>query len=95
MLRPILKYGASVLQTAAAPGNDMTTWDLPRILREIDLQFAASLKSADQLQQIKITEYADRLSEDLTGLDWPADTHKKQFDWIGKSIGANVVLSAA
>ena len=39
---------------------------------------------------LKITEYADRLSEDLTGLDWPAGTHKAQFDWIGKSIGANV-----
>lgn len=46
-------------QTAAAPGNDMTTWDLPRILQEIDLQFAASLKSADQLKQIKIAEYND------------------------------------
>ncbi len=41
---------------------------------------------------LKITEYADRLSEDLTGLDWPAGTHKAQFDWIGKSIGANVVF---
>ena len=39
---------------------------------------------------LKITEYADRLSEDLAGLDWPAGTHKAQFDWIGKSIGANV-----
>ena len=39
---------------------------------------------------LKITEYADRLSADLTGLDWPAGTHKAQFDWIGKSIGANV-----
>ena len=41
---------------------------------------------------LKITEYADRLSEDLVGLDWPAGTHKAQFDWIGKSIGANVVF---
>ncbi|CAN5912775.1 leucine--tRNA ligase [soil metagenome] len=39
---------------------------------------------------LKITEYADRLSEDLAGLDWPPGTHKAQFDWIGKSIGANV-----
>ncbi|MBL8830411.1 MAG: hypothetical protein JNM18_25780 [Planctomycetaceae bacterium] len=46
-------------RTAAAPGNDITTWDLPRILQEIDQQFAASLKSADQLKQIKITEYND------------------------------------
>jgi leucyl-tRNA synthetase len=39
---------------------------------------------------LRITEYADRLSEDLAGLDWPVGTHKAQFDWIGKSIGANV-----
>jgi leucyl-tRNA synthetase len=41
---------------------------------------------------LKITEYADRLAEDLAGLDWPAGTHKAQYDWIGKSIGANVVF---
>ncbi len=41
---------------------------------------------------LKITEYADWLSEDLAGLDWPAGTLKAQFDWVGKSIGANVVF---
>jgi leucyl-tRNA synthetase len=44
---------------------------------------------------LKITEYADRLSEDLDGLDWPAGTYKAQRDWIGKSIGANVVFKVA
>ncbi len=41
---------------------------------------------------LKITEYADRLTEDLGGLDWPHGTLKAQRDWIGKSIGANVVF---
>ena len=41
---------------------------------------------------LKITEYADRLSEDLEGLEWPAGTYKAQKDWIGKSTGANVVF---
>src|SRR5436190_2920961 len=41
---------------------------------------------------LEITKYADRLSEDLEGLDWPAGTYKAQKDWIGKSIGANVVF---
>ncbi len=41
---------------------------------------------------LKITEYADRLVDDLSGLDWPVGTHKAQHDWIGKSIGANVVF---
>ena len=44
---------------------------------------------------LKITEYADRLSEDLVGLDWPAGTLKAQFDWVGKSIGADVVFKVA
>jgi len=41
---------------------------------------------------LRITQYADRLAEDLEGLDWPAGTYKAQRDWIGKSIGANVVF---
>ncbi|HMG57335.1 MAG TPA: leucine--tRNA ligase [Kofleriaceae bacterium] len=41
---------------------------------------------------LRITAYADRLVEDLEGLDWPAGTYKAQRDWIGKSIGANVVF---
>jgi leucyl-tRNA synthetase len=41
---------------------------------------------------LKITEYADRLAEDLEGLDWPAGTYKAQRDWIGKSVGANVIF---
>ncbi len=41
---------------------------------------------------LRITEYADRLNDDLAGLDWPVGTLKVQHDWIGKSIGANVVF---
>jgi leucyl-tRNA synthetase len=44
---------------------------------------------------LKITEYADRLSEELEGLDWPVGTYKAQRDWIGKSIGANVAFQVA
>jgi leucyl-tRNA synthetase len=39
--------------------------------------------------QLRITAYADRLSEELEGLDWP-ETKQKQRDWIGKSEGAEV-----
>jgi leucyl-tRNA synthetase len=41
---------------------------------------------------LRITRYAERLAEDLAGLEWPEGTHKLQQDWIGKSIGANVVF---
>jgi leucyl-tRNA synthetase len=44
---------------------------------------------------LRITEYADRLAADLDGLDWPIGTYKAQRDWIGKSIGANVIFQVA
>lgn len=39
---------------------------------------------------LKITAYADRLLEDLDGLDWPESTKEMQRNWIGKSIGAEI-----
>lgn len=41
---------------------------------------------------LRITEYADRLLEDLDLVDWPASTKEMQKNWIGKSNGANVVF---
>lgn len=38
----------------------------------------------------KITEYADRLIDDLKTVDWPDRIKKMQEHWIGKSIGAEV-----
>ncbi|MEA5018441.1 MAG: leucine--tRNA ligase [Erysipelotrichaceae bacterium] len=39
---------------------------------------------------LKITEYAERLLEDLELCDWPASTKEMQINWIGKSVGAHV-----
>lgn len=39
---------------------------------------------------LKITEYADRLLEDLDDLDWPEPIKIQQRNWIGKSYGANL-----
>ena len=39
---------------------------------------------------LRITAYADRLIEDLEGLDWPEPIKKMQRDWIGRSEGAHV-----
>ncbi len=39
---------------------------------------------------LKITEYADRLLNDLDKLDWPDKVKKMQAEWIGKSYGAEV-----
>lgn len=38
----------------------------------------------------KITDYADRLAEDLEDLDWPEGIKLMQRNWIGKSKGAEV-----
>ena len=43
-----------------------------------------------RLSVLKITEYAERLLEDLDDLDWPEATKQMQRNWIGKSVGANV-----
>jgi leucyl-tRNA synthetase len=39
---------------------------------------------------LRITAYADRLVDDLEGLDWPEHIKKMQRDWIGRSEGARV-----
>src|SRR5690554_3418511 len=39
---------------------------------------------------LRITEYAERLLNDLDDLDWPESTKEMQRNWIGKSIGAEI-----
>jgi leucyl-tRNA synthetase len=41
----------------------------------------------------KITDYADRLIEDLKKVDWPESTKINQINWIGRSEGAEVEFS--
>ncbi|MCA9381324.1 leucine--tRNA ligase [Candidatus Dojkabacteria bacterium] len=39
----------------------------------------------------KITDFADRLVDDLDKVDWPDSTKAQQRDWIGRSIGAEIL----
>ena len=41
---------------------------------------------------MRITEYADRLIEDLDKLDWPDSIKSSQKNWIGKSTGAEIAF---
>ena len=39
---------------------------------------------------LRITDYAERLLNDLDGLDWPEKTKAMQRHWIGRSEGAEI-----
>ncbi|MBR7744854.1 leucine--tRNA ligase [Phycicoccus sp. BSK3Z-2] len=41
---------------------------------------------------MRITEYADRLADDLDGVQWPEKVKTMQRNWIGRSQGAHVTF---
>jgi leucyl-tRNA synthetase len=41
---------------------------------------------------LKITAYAERLIDDLNLVDWPESVKEMQRNWIGKSVGAEVIF---
>jgi RNA polymerase sigma factor (sigma-70 family) len=50
-------------QTAEAPGKDFTTWDLPRILAEIDKHFTTALANEKLLKATPVAQYNDLLEK--------------------------------
>src|SRR3954466_1919901 len=54
-----------------------------------------TLVEARQLEQwfFRITDYADRLLDDLATIEWPAHVVRMQRNWIGRSEGAEVTFS--
>ena len=55
---------------------------------------SGALVEIRQLTQwfFRITDYADRLLEDLDTIDWPEHVKTMQRNWIGRSQGAEVVF---
>jgi leucyl-tRNA synthetase len=53
-----------------------------------------NLVEVRQLEQwfFRITEYADRLLDDMATIEWPENVVKQQRDWIGRSEGAEVTF---
>jgi leucyl-tRNA synthetase len=53
-----------------------------------------TLVEARQLEQwfFRITDYADRLLDDLETIEWPAHVKTMQRNWIGRSEGAEVTF---
>src|SRR5512140_3109544 len=47
--------------TAQAPGPDFTTWDLPRVFAQIDLQFQKALAAAPMLKATPVSAWNDLL----------------------------------
>ncbi|MFZ4398240.1 MAG: RNA polymerase sigma factor, partial [Kiritimatiellia bacterium] len=50
-------------QTAAPPGKDFTTWDLPRLLTEIDKHFTTALANEKVLKATPIEQFNDLLEK--------------------------------
>ncbi|MFK5922913.1 MAG: alpha-2-macroglobulin family protein [Verrucomicrobiota bacterium] len=50
-------------RTDSSPGNDIQTWDLARILAEIDQHFTAALKTEQVLKKIPIADWDDLLEK--------------------------------
>ncbi len=44
---------------------------------------------------MRITAYADRLADDLDGVDWPDNVKRLQRNWIGRSQGARLTFPVA
>ena len=72
---------------------------LGTVLSNEEVKDGAYVETGDPVERrlmrqwmLKITEYAERLLDDLDLVDWPESVKEMQRNWIGKSHGADVVF---
>lgn len=71
--------------------NDKTVLANEQVVNGACERCGAVVEQRSMLQwNLKITDYADRLVDDLTNLDWPQQIKESQKNWIGRSHGADI-----
>jgi len=93
-------YDRGLAYQAEAPVNWCPT--LGTVLANEEVKDGKYVETGDPVEtrhmkqwMLKITEYADKLLEDLDGVDWPEGIKAMQRDWIGRSEGADIDFKVA
>jgi leucyl-tRNA synthetase len=91
----LFKHGLAYRKEAAVKWcpNDATVLANEQVV-DGHCERCGALVEARQLEQwfFRITDYADRLLDDLATLEWPQHVKTMQRNWIGRSEGAEVVF---
>jgi leucyl-tRNA synthetase len=74
--------------------KDATVLANEQVLQDGTCERCGTPVEVRQLEQwfFRITDYADRLLDDLETIDWPQNVVAQQQHWIGRSEGAEVVF---
>ncbi|HWX97129.1 MAG TPA: leucine--tRNA ligase [Solirubrobacteraceae bacterium] len=74
--------------------HDQTVLANEQVDAESRCERCGCLVEIRQLEQwfLRITDYAERLLNDLDGIDWPEHVKTMQRNWIGRSEGAEVTF---
>ncbi|HEV2975204.1 MAG TPA: leucine--tRNA ligase [Solirubrobacteraceae bacterium] len=74
--------------------NDQTVLANEQVDADGRCERCGHLVEVRQLEQwfLRITDYAERLLNDLEKIDWPANVKTMQRNWIGRSEGAEVTF---